>query len=70
MLGCQHCIESEGCVRSAYVVRSVGCTGCTYCFGCVGLSNRDFYILNARFERSEYFKVTKRLRRELGLPSS
>jgi hypothetical protein len=67
-MACQHCVECEGCVRSAYLVRSVGCSGCTYCFGCVGLSRKDFHILNEPYERAEYFAVTRQLRRELGLP--
>jgi hypothetical protein len=40
---------------------------CTYCFGCVGLSNKDFHILNKQYSRQEYFAITKRLARELGL---
>ena len=40
---------------------------CTYCFGCVGLSKKDFYVLNVPFTRQEFFEVTKRLRKELGL---
>jgi len=48
-------------------VRSVDCTGCTYCFGCVGLVRKDFHILNVGFNRQEYFQITQRLRKELGL---
>jgi hypothetical protein len=62
---CQHCAESEHCVGCAYLVRSTGCTGCTYCFGCVGLSRRDFCILNEPYDRATYFAVTARLAREL-----
>jgi hypothetical protein len=39
----------------------------TYCFGCVGLSKKDFYILNVPFSRQEYFELTKKLRRELNI---
>jgi hypothetical protein len=42
---------------------------CNYCFGCVGLSNKDFHILNVSFPRKEYFDITARLRKELGLPA-
>jgi len=48
-------------------VRSVGCSGCTYCFGCVGLSRRDFYILNEPYDRAAYFETTARLVRDLRL---
>jgi len=50
---------------SAYLVRSVGCSGCTYCFGCVGLSRRDFFILNKPYDRVMYFAIVSRLAREL-----
>ena len=43
---------------------------CNYCFGCVGLSNKDFHILNVAFPRKEYFEVTSRLRKDLGLPAA
>jgi hypothetical protein len=66
-LGCQHCIESDRCAGSAYLVRSVECTGCTYCFGCVGLNRRDFHILNERYDRATYFETAARLARELRL---
>jgi hypothetical protein len=64
-LACQHCVESERCAGSAYLVRSIGCSGCSYCFGCVGLSRRDFCILNEPYDRSTYFELTGRLAREL-----
>ena len=32
-----------------------------------GLSKKDFYILNVGFTRTEYFAITARLRKELGL---
>jgi len=50
---------------SAYLVRSVGCSGCNYCFGCVGLSRRDFHILNKPYARATYFATVSRLAREL-----
>ena len=64
---CQHCALTDTCVSCAYLVRSTGCTGCTYCFGCVGLSRRDFCILNEPYDRATYFAVTGRLARELGI---
>jgi hypothetical protein len=45
----------------------VDCSGCTYCFGCVGLSRKDFHILNQPYDRSTYFKITSKLTRDLGL---
>jgi hypothetical protein len=58
-------VSSENCVASAYLVRSTGCTSCNYCFGCVGLSRRDFCILNEPYDRATYFEIANRLAREL-----
>jgi hypothetical protein len=65
---CSHCLDSESCIDSSYLVRCVGLTECTYCFGCVGLTRADFHILNQRYERAEYFALTRQLSRELKLP--
>jgi hypothetical protein len=65
LIGCQHCIDSEGCSTSSYLIRCVSLTGCTYCFGCVGLSQRDFHVLNEPYGRRDYFAVTRRLAQEL-----
>jgi hypothetical protein len=62
-----YCLRSESCSASAYLVMSRNLADCTYCFGCVGLSRKDFHILNVPFGRTEYFAVTKRLRAELDL---
>lgn len=69
---CHHssnCVSSDHCSHSAYLVLCSWCSECTYCFGCVGLHKKDFHILNVRYPRDQYFAITKRLRRELGLPS-
>ncbi len=50
---------------SSYLVRSVGCSECTYGFGCVGLTGRDFCILNEPYDRATYFAVVARLAGEL-----
>jgi hypothetical protein len=67
LVSCNHCVACERCAQSAYVIKSIDCTGCTYCFGCVGLSKKDFHILNRPYDRSAYFALTARLSRELGL---
>lgn len=66
-MGCQHCIDSESCLGSSYLVRCVSLSGCAYAFGCVGLAGRDFHILNEPYDRSSYFEITRRLMRELGI---
>jgi hypothetical protein len=67
LLGCQHCLGCDSCSFSSYLTRCRACTSCTYCFGCVGLSGRDFCILNQPFERDAYFAITRRLEKELQL---
>jgi hypothetical protein len=67
LISCHHCTAAERCRSSSYLVRSVDCDGCTYSFGCVGLSRKDFHILNKPYERSAYFALVTRLSRELGL---
>ena len=64
-LACSHCESCERCVSSAYLVRCLECSGCTYCFGCVGLSKKDFCILNEPYERQEWFEKVAELRRVL-----
>ena len=44
--------------HSAYLVLSRNLSDCNYCFGCVGLSKKDFHILNVAFPRKEYFEIT------------
>ena len=67
LLHCNHCVASDRCSHSSHLYRSVDCNGCSYCFGCVGLSKKDFHILNEPYDRSTYFALTARLIRELRL---
>jgi hypothetical protein len=66
LMGCSHCVRSQRCSRSAYLERCIDCTDCRYCFGCVGLSGREFSILNEPYDRATYFKLTAELARTLG----
>jgi hypothetical protein len=52
-------------VASAYLVKCVGLSGCTYCFGCVGLSKKDFHILNEPYDRTAWFAKVAELRRAM-----
>jgi len=60
-------VNSENCSNSAYLERCHNLSDCNFCFGCVGISKRDFHILNVPFDRKEYFRIAGRLRRELGV---
>ncbi len=65
LLACHHCDACDGCIASSYLVRCRALSQCTYCFGCVGLNNRDFHILNQPYDRSDYFRITRDLLRQL-----
>jgi hypothetical protein len=67
LVGCHHCVASNDCTSSRYVVRSSGLSNCVYCFGCVGLSGREFHILNRPHSRKDYFEITGRLTEALRL---
>ena len=67
LINCQHCIDCDSCSQSSYLVRCASLTGCQYCFGCVGLSGKDFHVLNEPYDRKTYFALTERLARELKL---
>ena len=70
LLSSTHMTGSERCSGSAYLERCVDCRDCHYCFGCVGLSGREFCILNEPYSRSDYFKMTAKLSRELSRRSA
>jgi hypothetical protein len=61
-------VECTGCTTSAYLVLCRDLTECNYCFGCVGLSRKDFHILNEKYDRSAYFKVIAELTAALRTP--
>ncbi len=62
---CAYCNFCSFCLSSSYLDHCSGCSGCTYCFGCVGLVKKEFYILNVRYPRKEYFEITSKLRSQL-----
>jgi hypothetical protein len=62
---CAYCVSSENCSHSAYLSFCKNLSDCTYCFGCVGLSKKDFHILNQPFSRQDYFELTKKLKTEI-----
>lgn len=66
-VACHHCVASERCQQSAYLVRCTGLIACTYCFGCVGLSSKDYHLLNEPYDRRTYFEITARLSKEIGI---
>ncbi len=65
LIRCTHCQDSARCTGSAYLEHCLDCSDCNYCFACVGLNKREFHVLNEPYSRSDYFKLTAQLQREL-----
>jgi len=74
-VGCSSChhvansVQCVSCTSSAFLVMCRDMSECNYCFGCVGLSRKDFHILNEPYDRSTYFKIIKELALALRIPS-
>ena len=64
--GCAYCVRSSNCSGSSYLTMCHSCSDCTYCLGCVGLQKKDFHILNVSYGKTEYFRILKALREEMG----
>jgi hypothetical protein len=62
-----YCVDSRNCSNSSYLIMSEDCSDCVFCFGCVGLSKKEFHILNQKFRRDEYFAKLEKLEAEFGL---
>ena len=65
---CTHCSRCEACRGSAYLVDCYSCSDCTYCYGCVGLTKKEFHILNVPYDRKTYFATVDGLNQALGRP--
>ena len=62
-------MQCEFCTDSAYLMLCRSLSDCNYCFGCVGLVQEGLPHPQRAFPRKDYFEVTARLRKELGLPA-
>ena len=62
-----YCQECTACSDSNYLVHCTDCFECDYCFGCVGLSKKEFHILNKKYSRGDYFRIVGELKKQLGL---
>ena len=67
---CYECIDCVNCYGSAYLQNCDNCAnsyflknciGCKDCFGCVNLKNKQYYILNEKYSKEEYFERIKSL---------
>jgi hypothetical protein len=67
LLSCHHCTDTDTSMGSSYLVRCSNMTQCNYCIGCVGLSQKDYHVLNQPYDRSAYFELSRQLLRALRL---
>jgi hypothetical protein len=67
---CAYCSDAVRCIGGSYLVKCTACTDCTFCFGCVGLTKKEFHILNRSYSREAYFTITRALSAQLNLGST
>jgi hypothetical protein len=79
LVRCHDCVEAHDCADSSHLLRCRACRSASHCtdcerctlrrctsaFGCVGLTDKDFHILNESHDRQEYFEITARLAKAL-----
>lgn len=61
-VGCErvsYCEDSRDCKASRYLTLCVGCTNSVHCLACVGLDGAEFYVLNQKRTRKQYFAVLR-----------
>lgn len=63
--GCTYTEDSRDCEGGRYLTLCVGCKNCVHCLGCVGLSDAEFYVLNEKRSRKEYFQILRAVQAEL-----
>ncbi len=63
-VGCEkvsYCEDCRDCKISRYLTLCVDCTNCVHCLGCVGLAGAEFYVLNEKRTRKEYFALLRQI---------
>jgi hypothetical protein len=56
-----YCDDSRECKGSRYLTLCVSCNDCVHCLACVGLEGAEFYVLNEKRTRKEYFAVLRQV---------
>ncbi|PRQ02772.1 hypothetical protein ENSA5_21250 [Enhygromyxa salina] len=63
-VGCRkisYCDDSRDCTNSRYLTLCVACTDCVHCLACVGIAGGEFYVLNEKRTRKEYFALLRQV---------
>ena len=69
--GCEACTDStqlehcRGCERSQHLLVCLDCEGCSHCIACVGLVGEEHCILNRRYDRKDFFRLARALKKYL-----
>lgn len=58
----EHC---RGCERSQHLLLCLDCSESSHCIACVGLVGEEHCILNRRYDRKDYFRLAKALKKHL-----
>ncbi|MFO7563272.1 MAG: hypothetical protein R6X02_11565 [Enhygromyxa sp.] len=56
-----YCEDCRDCKASRYLTLCVDCRDCVHCLGCVGLEGAEFYVLNQKRTRKEYFALLRQV---------
>ena len=56
-----YCEDCRDCRSSRYLTLCVSCIDCVHCLGCVGLEGVEFYVLNEKRTRKEYFALLRQV---------
>lgn len=56
-----YCEDCRDCKASRYLTLCVDCNDCLHCLGCVGLKGAEFYVLNQKRSRKEYFTLLRQV---------
>ncbi len=56
-----YCEDCRDCKGSRYLTLCVECSDCVHCLACVGLEGAEFYVLNEKRTRKEYFALLRQV---------
>lgn len=60
-----YCDDSRDCKGSRYLTLCVSCNDCVHCLACVGLEGAEFYVLNEKRTRKEYFALLRQVQEQM-----
>ena len=55
------CISAYSCWNSSFLFYCDSCYNCRDCFGCVGLRDKQYYIFNKEYSKTDYEKLVPKI---------